>query len=157
MTFFVCPDYMRKFIHSLNNSKLLMGLAMLLLNIGTKYIELGLSKTQEQALRYALGRELLIFAVVFTATRDIIIAILLTAAFVVLSSFLLNEQSRFCVAPAALKRLRAVADLNADGEVSAEEERAAHAVLEKAKRQKARRAQSAFIGNYDDQAFHPVQ
>ena len=66
---------MRDLISSLNNSKLLMGLAMLLLNVGSKYIEIGLSRTQEEALRNALGRELLIFAVVFTATRDIITSV----------------------------------------------------------------------------------
>ena len=44
---------MKQLVASLNNSKLLMGLAMLLLNVGTKYIEIGLSRTQEQALRNA--------------------------------------------------------------------------------------------------------
>ena len=86
---------MEGLISSLNNSKLLMGLAMLLLNVGSKYIEIGLSRTQEQALRNALGRELLIFAVVFTATRDIVTSVLMTAAFVILSTFIFNENSRF--------------------------------------------------------------
>ncbi len=147
---------MKQLVASLNNSKLLMGLAMLLLNVGTKYIEIGLSRTQEQALRNALGRELLIFAVVFTATRDIITAVLMTAAFVVLSSFLLNENSRFCVAPHAMRKLRAMADLNDDGAVSPAEERHAIQVLERAKKQRASREQAGYIGHMSTSSFHPL-
>ena len=43
---------------SLNSSKYMFGLMMLMLNIGSRYIELGFTKTQEQALRSGLGREL---------------------------------------------------------------------------------------------------
>ena len=32
-----------------NNSKFLLGVTMLLLNVGSRYVELGFSKTQEQA------------------------------------------------------------------------------------------------------------
>ena len=60
------------FLNKINSSKLLAGIVMLLLNVGSKYIELGLTKTQEHALRNALGRELLIFSVVFMGTHDII-------------------------------------------------------------------------------------
>jgi hypothetical protein len=147
---------MKAILAALNESKLLMGLAMLLLNVGTKYIEIGLSKTQEQALRNALGRELLIFAIVFTATRDIVTSTLMTAAFVVLSSFLLNENSRFCVAPHALRRLRAVADLNQDGAVSPEEERQAVGVLRRAEVQRTAYQQAAYVGALHNSAFSPL-
>ena len=115
--------YGRQFIDSLNNSKLLAGLTMLLLNIGSKYIEIGFSKTQEQALRNGLARELLIFAVVFMATHDIIMSILLTAAFVVLSDFLLNEKSQFCIVPEKLRAISIEVDTDKDGHISDEEER----------------------------------
>jgi hypothetical protein len=68
-----------------------------MLNIGSKYVELGLSETQEDALRNVLTKEVLIFAMVFTATRDIITSLLMTAAFFIISDFLFNEKSRFCV------------------------------------------------------------
>ncbi len=144
---------MEGLISSLNNSKLLMGLAMLLLNVGSKYIEIGLSRTQEQALRNALGRELLIFAVVFTATRDIVTSVLMTAAFVILSTFIFNENSRFCLAPHAMRRLRAVADLNEDGAVSPEEEDKARRVLERAKVQRMRRQQAGYVGHMRASSF----
>ena len=148
---------MKQLIAAINNSKLLMGLAMLLLNVGTKYIEVGLSRTQEQALRNALGRELLIFAVVFTATRDIITSVIMTASFVILSSFLLNENSRFCVAPQAMRRLRAVADLNDDGAVSPEEERRALEVLQRAKAQRMSRERASYVGEMSSSSFSPLR
>ena len=42
---------LKESIYSLNNSKFLIGVTMLLLNVGSRYVELGFSKTQEQALR----------------------------------------------------------------------------------------------------------
>tara|TARA_Y100000389_G_scaffold185206_1_gene204402 strand:+ start:770 stop:1216 length:447 start_codon:yes stop_codon:yes gene_type:complete len=147
---------MRNIITRINGSNLAMGLAMLVLNVGSKYVEINLSKTQEQALRNALGRELLIFAVVFTATRDIVTSILLTAAFVILSSFLLNENSRFCLAPRAMRRLGALADLNKDGRVSPEEEKKAIETLVRAQSLRRAHEQAAFVGALHASAFSPL-
>lgn len=136
--------YGRQIIDSLNNSKLLAGLTMLLLNVGSKYIEIGFSKTQEQALRNGLARELLIFAVVFMATHDIIMSILLTAAFVVLSDFLLNEKSQFCIVPEKLRAITIEVDTDKDGHISDEEERAALDILRKAELQKTKNLQNKY-------------
>ena len=83
----------------LNNSKLLSGLAMIVLNIFSKYVELNISKSQEAYIRNSITREILIFTVIFVGTRDIIISLLLTAAFIILSNTVFNEKSRFCVMP----------------------------------------------------------
>ena len=45
-----------EFTHKINNSKLFAGLVMIMLNIGSKYIEIGFSKTQEEALRAGLAQ-----------------------------------------------------------------------------------------------------
>ena len=58
-------------LRPINESKLLVGIMMIFLNVGSKYIDLGLSKTQEQVLREGLAREMLIFAISFMGTRDI--------------------------------------------------------------------------------------
>lgn len=148
---------MQALIAKINGSNLAMGLAMLLLNVGSKYIEVKLSKTQEQALRNALGRELLIFAVVFTATRDIVTSLLLTAAFVILSSFLFNENSRFCLAPNTMRRLKAAADLNKDGNVTPEEEQRAIAVLARAQSARRSHEQAAYVGAMHASSFSPLR
>ena len=119
----------------LNNSPLLAGLAMLMLNIGSKYVELGLSKTQEQALRNGIARELLIFAMLFMATKNVIISTLMTAAFIILSDFVLNEDSKFCIIPSYMRRISMEIDLNRDNVISEEEEKSIRSTR-KAKEQK---------------------
>lgn len=143
----------RYYLNSINNSKFLAGIVMLLLNVGSKYIELGLSKTQEHALRNALGRELLIFAVVFMGTRDIILSVLMTAAFMVLSNHLFNEESRFCLIPDKLIKIKSVVDLNEDNIISDAEEKKALEVLETAKKQKKKMAQQEFLNYMSDNKY----
>ena len=73
------------YIHPINTSKLFAGILMIIMNIGSKYIEMGLTKSQEQALRNGLGREIIIFCVVFLGTRDLVLSIIMTSAFIILS------------------------------------------------------------------------
>ena len=96
----------RNLFSPMNDNKLMVGIIMIFLNIGSKYIDFGFSKTQEQALRNGLAREMLIFAIVFAGTRDIVIAILMTASFVALSDYVFNENSKFCLIPNVLTRIK---------------------------------------------------
>lgn len=139
-------SYVQSSIRSLNQSKLLLGIAMLLLNVGAKYVDLRFSKTQEQALRNGLAREMIIFAIVFMATHDIVTSLLLTGAFVVLADYLFNEQSRFCIIPGHLRRIAMVVDADGDNRISPMEERDAIEVLRKADLQRQRRQQAEFMG-----------
>ena len=124
----------QKIIASLNSSKLLLGLAMLMLNIGSKYIEVSLSPSQISALRGGLAREMLIFAMSFMGTQDLPISLMLTASFVILSDHLLNEESPYCVAPAYLHELKQRAAYQAP--VTHEEEKNAISVLKRAREQR---------------------
>jgi hypothetical protein len=135
---------------SLNSSKYMFGLMMLMLNIGSRYIELGFTKTQEQALRSGLGRELLIFSTVFIGSRDVVTSILMTAAFIILSDYIFNENSRFCVLPERLKKISEIVDKNNDLEISPQEEERALEILRKADNQKKYMHQgilSSFLAN----------
>jgi len=138
---------LNQLLSSVNNSKFLAGIIMILLNIGSKYVEMGFSKTQEQALRNGLAREILIFAIIFTGTRDIVISILMTAAFIILSSYLLNDKSKYCLIPDKLNKISLQMDTNKDGYVSDEEEKNALEILRKAELQKTRNQQKTFM-NY---------
>jgi len=121
---------------ALNSSKYMLGLMMLMLNVGSRYIELGFTKTQEQALRRGLGREILIFSTVFIGSRDVITSILMTAAFIILSDYVFNENSKFCVIPNKLKKIAEFIDSNNDNIISPEEEKKALETLRKADEQK---------------------
>ena len=120
----------------INNSKLISGLAILVLNIFSKYVELNLSKTQEAYIKNSITREILIFIIVFVGTRDIIISILLTSAFIILSNTIFNEKSNLCIIPAKYKQLHDVIDTNKDNKISQKEIDNARDILYKANIQK---------------------
>ena len=52
-----------KYYNKLNNSKLLAGLAMIILNLFSKYVQLNFSKSQEAYIKSAITREILIFTI----------------------------------------------------------------------------------------------
>jgi uncharacterized membrane protein (DUF106 family) len=133
------------FLKNINESKLFLGIIMLILNIGSRYINLGFSKTQEQFLRDLLIREVLIFAVAFTATRDIIMAIITTASFVILADVFFHEKSNYCVVPDRMNKIQAAIDVNNDKIISPQEELNAITLLKNAEKQKKRQMQSEFM------------
>jgi hypothetical protein len=122
------------YLKHINESKLVIGLAMILLNIGSKYVDFKFTKSQEQLLRNGIARELLIFTIVFMGTRDILYAILLTAAFIILSEYVFNEKSKYCLVSDKFKKISALIDTNTDGIVSPEEEAKALMILKKAEK-----------------------
>ena len=143
-------EQLRFSLNKFANHKFFMGIIMLLLNVGSKYIEIGLSKTQEQALRNGLGREILIFAIVFMGTHDLVISILMTAAFLILSDHLLNENSKYCLIPHHLKKIAAKIDANKDGKISPEEEKRALEILQKADAQRDQQQQNKFVNFFQN-------
>jgi len=84
-------------INKLNQSKLFAGILMILMNLGSKYIALELSETQEEFLSNIVIRRIVIFVVAFIATRDIIISLVLTGVFILLVSGLFNDNSELCI------------------------------------------------------------
>ena len=82
---------------SLNTSKYFAGIMILFLNLGSKYLALELSETQEQLLSNKMIRRVMIFTVVFVSTRDIWVSLITTAIFIVLVSGLFNENSKYCI------------------------------------------------------------
>jgi hypothetical protein len=83
----------------LNNSKYFVAIMMLLLNLGSRYISMELSQFHEDFLSSVFIRRLLVFTVVFIATRDIKVAFISTAVFIVMVSGLFNEDSKYCILP----------------------------------------------------------
>ena len=86
-----------KSILSLHTSKYFAGLMILFLNLGSKYLALELSETQEQMLSNKIIRRVMVFTVVFVSTRDIWVSLITTAIFIVLVSGLFNENSKYCI------------------------------------------------------------
>jgi len=114
-------------IQSLNQSKYFYGILMILLNIGAKYIEIDIPKHHKKFLSSKLIRRILIFTVAFIATRDFVVSLVITAAFIILVLNLFNNESQYCILPKSFREL----DLNNDGEISPEEIKQAYETLKK--------------------------
>jgi hypothetical protein len=137
------------YLHSLNNSRFFAGLVMIMLNVGSKYITIELSKSQEQYLRNTLARQMLIFAISWMGSRDIITALGLTAVFNVLTQHLFNEKSSYCVIPEKWRNFADVIDTNGDGEITQDELNKALGVLEKAKKKEKYRENLRLLNSYN--------
>lgn len=123
----------------INNSKFFAGLVMIMLNIGSKYITVRLTKSQEAYLGGTIARQLLIFSVIWMGTRDLLVSIGMTAAFFVLTEYLFNEESRLCIIPEQFRKYEELIDDNNDGHITPEEIENARRLLEKAKKKERKR------------------
>ena len=97
---------LHSYLDKINGSKFFAGFVMILLNIGSRYVKIDISKAQEQYLKKSLGRHMLVFATTWLGTKDLLIALALTAIFNVLVDYLLNEESRFCIVPKNTEHMR---------------------------------------------------
>lgn len=135
-------------IMSLNSSSYFSGLVMLMLNIGSKYITIELSKTQEQFLRNKIARQMLIFSIIWMGMRDIYKSLILTAVFVLLTDHLFNENSNLCVLPKKMRLIQNAIDVNDDNELSDVEVSNALMILEKAKKRTQQKNKLSALNNF---------
>ncbi|MAP62069.1 MAG: hypothetical protein CMF82_03865 [Candidatus Marinimicrobia bacterium] len=134
-----------KYIKTINDSKFLAGVTMLMLNVGAKYVSIGLSKSQELYLTSTMARQLLIFSVLFIATKDVIASVVLTIVFVLFADYIFNENSKLCLLPHSMRKVKDEIDVDKDGIISDEELNNAIEILSKAKKKK---QDQAHVSNY---------
>lgn len=123
-------------ILSLNSSKFFAGTLIILLNIGSKFINVQFSKSLEEYMKYSISKQVLVFAMSWMASRDIYTSFILTAVFTILSEHIFNEESKLCAIPQKYRILNKIIDTNADGNVSETEISNAISILEKANKEK---------------------
>ena len=116
------------YINNLNTNKYFMGIMMILLNLGSRYIFLELGKSHDIFFNNKIVRRALIFTIFFVATRDIIASILLSIFFIIFFLELTHEKSAYCILPKGYVKL----DINNDGLVSADEIKKAYITLKHA-------------------------
>lgn len=136
--------YINDFVKPVNDNKFILALVMMFLNISSKYIDFGFSKTQEHALRNGIAREILIFCVLFVGTRDIVISAALTFLFFISIEYLFNEDSKYCLCPQHFNRMKEVMQQR-EGHVSDTELNAALETLKKAEKNNQLERQNKFI------------
>jgi hypothetical protein len=82
---------------AINTNPYFIGLMMLLLNLGGRFLGMEISKEQEKVFQNPWVRRALVFTVLFVATRNIFVAGIMTIFVLLLMSFLFNENSELCL------------------------------------------------------------
>jgi hypothetical protein len=131
-------DYLHSNIQRINDSKVFAGLMIITLNIVSKYVNIGLSKSMESYLKYTFSRQLLVFSIAWMGTRDIYIAFFITFLFTLCAEYLFNEDSVFCVLSEDFQLYHSTLvdnETNNSDKVTDDEIQKAKDILEKAKKQ----------------------
>ena len=79
------------------SNKIFIGIAMIIMNLGSRYIVNDITPEHEAIMKSSLFKKVVMFCIVFVATRDIMTAIILTFAFSVIMGGLLNKSSGFYI------------------------------------------------------------
>lgn len=104
-------------VNSINQNKFMITISLILLNIGSKYIDLNLTKGQELLIK-SVSREILIFSICFMASHDIIVSFIITFIIIIFLKYLFNENSNLCILPNNFKKLVPLIDSNNDKKLS---------------------------------------
>lgn len=83
----------------LNQNKIVWGVSMLLLNIGSRYVIADLGKSHEYILTNQIVKKVVVMSMFFVATRDLLTSFLLTLAYILIVDGILHEKKHFCLLP----------------------------------------------------------
>jgi hypothetical protein len=72
-------------LQALNDNKFFLGIMLILLNIGSRYLVDEFSTDPKTYTQNIILRRLAVFAVCFVGTRDLVTSIILTAGFIILA------------------------------------------------------------------------
>ena len=130
----------------LNKNAFFAGFVMIILNIGSRHVDLNLGETVEMFIKKNITREILVFAIFWMGTRDIITASILTIIFTIVTQYFMNTSSSMCLLSNEYKRMKI--DINADGLISDDEINKAMLTLERAKKQKENQRNMDLVNYY---------
>lgn len=93
----VIPGPFDSLILYLNSNPYFIGLMMLMLNLGGRFLAMEVSKEQEKFFQHPWVRRFLIFTIFFVGTRNVFVALVMSAVVILLMGYLLNENSSLCI------------------------------------------------------------
>ncbi len=91
------PHWLDVFLNNFNTSPYFIGLMMLTMNLGSRFLSLEMSKGQEAFFAHPWVRRFLIFVVFFIGTRNIWAAFWMAFIAIALIGYLFNENSSLCL------------------------------------------------------------
>lgn len=90
-------------ISLLNTSKVFGGISMILINLGSKYVVGDLGIVHEKILTHDYVKKIIILAMFFIATRDIIVSFCLTVIYIIVVDGFLHEKRKYSLVPEKYK------------------------------------------------------
>jgi hypothetical protein len=96
-------DQVLTIIAQLNSNKLFAALALIFMNLGSRYVIADLNKIYENVLMMDFVKKFILFCIFFIGCRDIMIAIILTFTFSIIFQALFNAKSKYSLLPKALR------------------------------------------------------
>ena len=87
-------EYIQIKCDQLSENKIFIGLLMIMVNVGARFIIEELSDEHREMAKGHIFRKVVIFASVFMATRDIIISLIVTLIFVILMNEVLGKEEK---------------------------------------------------------------
>lgn len=87
---------------SINTNPYFIGVMMLLLNFGGRFLSLEMTKGQEAFFYNTWVRRALIFIVIFVGTRNVLVAFIMSFIIILCIGYLFNENSSLCIFKAGL-------------------------------------------------------
>jgi hypothetical protein len=130
--------YIDQVVQNINTSKIFAGIMIIILNIGSKFVNIKLSKSMEGYLKYTFSKQILVFAMAWMGTRDVYIALVITVLFTILNEYIFNEQSKYCCLSETFTNYhldKLVNEGMENKEITQEDIDKATLILEKAKKQ----------------------
>lgn len=88
---------MELFAQTINTNPIFIGIMMIIMNLGARFLSFELSKKQEAILQHPYFRRFLIFVIIFIGTRNIITAFWLGLLIILCIGYLFNENSGLCI------------------------------------------------------------
>lgn len=85
------------------SSRYASALLMLTMNFGMGFVMQDIAPITNKIFSIPIMRKLVLFAIIFTGTRDFITTIVLLFVFILIFDFVLNEKSILCLLPKQLK------------------------------------------------------
>jgi hypothetical protein len=84
-------------VNNINTSPIFIGLMMLTMNLGARFLPAEVTRQQEAMLSHPYFRRFLIFVILFIATRNIVYAFWLGLIIIFIIGYLFNENSALCI------------------------------------------------------------
>jgi Ca2+/Na+ antiporter len=90
-------------VSAINNNRFIWGITSFIFNIGARHVISDLGQVHMYMFSTSFFKALIVFSMFFMATRDVLIALLLSVMYVVVFIGLLHEKSKYSIIPKNIK------------------------------------------------------